>query len=599
MTTWIVAMAENVKITVEAPSVVEAGDQFRVRFTVNSQDVNNFSAPDFKGFEVIYGPATSRQSSFQFINGKSSRSSSITYTYVLVASKVGTYTIGAASAQVDGVTLHSHPLKIKVANIGSGAGASNSRQSASPSRQSRGSQPASTGSISSDQLFMTATASRTTVYEQEAIVLTYKLYTLVNLTQLEGKLPTLDGFQIQEIPLPHNKEFHTEQYKGRTYHAVTWTQYVLFPQKSGRLTIPAVTFEGVVVQPNQNLDPIDMFFNGVSGMVETKKRISAPAVVINVKSLPTPPAGFSGAVGQFDVSSSLSSQSVRAGDALTLKVNVKGVGNMKLINTPETPFPKDFESYDPKVNDQFSLTTKGLSGIRSFEYLAVPHHQGKYTILGTSFIYFDPVSASYKTLTTPSYDLKVAKGNGKNQDVNDYSDSQDEVKELGQDIRFIHTSDANKVDSQFHWTRYLLLYLIPLCIFFFILIMGRKRIQSHADVAFMRDRKATKIARRRLKRASALLAAHDHDKFYEEVLQALYGYAADKYNLSQEHLNKDNLQQMLQQRGVDSSLIEEFLHTIGDCEYARYAGGDNQTANMENLYSKAVSLITNIESQLK
>lgn len=599
MTTWMVAMAENVKITVDAPSVVETGDQFRVRFTVNSQDVDNFSAPDFKGFEVIYGPATSRQSSFQFINGKTSRSSSITYTYVLVASKVGTYTIGSASAQVNGATIHSRSIKIKVTNIGSGASASNSRQSSSSSQQARSRQQSSTGSISSDQLFMTATASRTTVYEQEAILLTYKLYTLVNLTQLDGKLPTLDGFQIQEIPLPHNKEFHTEQYKGRTYHAVTWVQYVLFPQKSGRLTIPAVTFEGVVVQPNQSLDPIDMFFNGTSGMVETKKKITAPAVVINVKSLPTAPAGFSGAVGQFEVSSSLSSESVRAGDALTLKVNVKGVGNMKLINTPETPFPKDFESYDPKVNDQFSLTTKGLSGVRSFEYLAVPHRMGKYTISGTPFIYFDPISATYKTLTTPSYTLNVAKGNGRNQDVNNYSDSQDEVKELGQDIRFIHTTDVDKTDMQFHLSRYLLLYILPLGIFFLFLIMGRKRIQSHADVAFMRDRKATKVARRRLKRASALLSAHNHDKFYEEVLQALYGYAADKYNLSQEHLNKENLQQMLQQRGVDAALIDEFLHTISDCEYARYAGGDNQTANMETLYSKAVSLITNIESQLK
>jgi len=599
MATWMVTMADNVKITVEAPSVVETGDQFRVRFTVNSQDVSNFSAPDFKGFEVIYGPATSRQSSFQFINGKSSRSSSITYTYVLVASKVGTYTIDAASAQVDGVTIHSRSLKVKVTNIGSGAGTSSQRQYSSSSQPSRRNQSSSTKSISSEQLFMTATASRTTVYEQEAILLTYKLYTLVNLTQLDGKLPTLDGFQIQEIPLPHNKEFHTEQYKGRTYHAVTWTQYVLFPQKSGRLTIPAVTFEGTVVQPNQSLDPIDMFFNGTSGMIETKKKISAPAVEINVKSLPTPPAGFSGAVGQFSVTSSLSSQSVRAGDALTLKVNVKGVGNMKLINTPGTPFPKDFESYDPKVNDQFSLTHKGLSGVRTFEYLAVPHRTGKYTIPSTPFIYFDPVAASYKTVNTPSYTLTVAKGNGKKQDVNDYSGGQDEVKELGQDIRFIHTSDVNKLNKQVHLSWYLLFYLIPLCLFFFILIMGRKRIQSHADVASMRNRKATKIARHRLKRASALLAAHNHDKFYEEVLQALYGYAADKYNLSQEHLNKDNLQQMLQQRGVDATLIEDFLHTISDCEYARYAGGDNQTSNMENLYSKAVSLITNIESQLK
>lgn len=592
------AEAEDVTITVDAPTVVEAGDQFRVRFTVSNQDVSSFSAPDFKGFEVIYGPATSRQSSFQFINGKSTRSSSITYTYVLVASKPGTYTLGAASAQVGGSTVHSRTMRIRVERIGSGA--SNQMQSSASSRRSvGGSQQSGSESVSSNQLFMTATASRTTVYEQEAILLTYKLYTSVNLTQLDGKLPTLDGFQIQEIPLPHNKEFHLEQYHGRTYHAVTWTQYVLFPQKSGQLTIPSVTFEGAVVQPNRTLDPIDMFFNGTSGMVETKRRISTPSVTIHVKPLPTSPAGFSGAVGHFELSSSLSPQQVNTGDAITLKIHVKGVGNMKLINTPEVSFPKDFETYDPKVNDRFSLTSSGLSGERTFEYLAVPRHAGKYSLSAVPFIYFDPTSGSYKTLRTEPYELNVGKGKGGNQDVNDFSGTQDEVKELGRDIRFIHTGHTEQGSTQFNLSRYLLAYLLPLALFFVILFFGRKRIQARADIAFVRGKKATKVARKRLRRAAALRTAQRPDEFYEEVLRALYGYAADKYNLSQEHLSKDNLQQMLQEKGVEQSLIEEFLHTIADCEFARYAGGGDPNQSMDSIYGKAVSLITNIESQLK
>lgn len=589
------AFADQGTITVDAPSTVEAGDQFRVRFTINSQDVDNFAAPDFKGFEVIYGPATSRQSSYQFVNGKTSHTSSITYTYVLVASKPGTYTLGAASAQVGGATIKSRPMRIHVERIGSGG----SSQSATSQRQGQQRQASSVGSIGSDQLFMTATASRTNVYEQEAILLTYKLYTTVNLTQLDGHLPSLDGFQIQEIALPHTKEFHTEKYRGRNYQAVTWTQYVLFPQKSGRLTIPSVTFEGVVVQPNRNLDPIDMFFNGASGMVETKKKISTPEVTINVKALPEAPSGFSGAVGEFELSSSLGPQEVKTGDAITLKLHVKGRGNMKLINTPEVKFPKDFERYDPKVTDNFSLTTGGLSGTRTFEYLAVPHRAGQATIPAVEFIYFDPSAQAYRTLRTESYALKVAKGKGGSQNVSDYSGTQADVKELGRDIRYIHRSDTASRQSQPDMRLYLLAYLLPVCAFVLALVIGRKRIMARADIAHARGKKATKVARRRLKRAAALRTAQRPDEFYEEVLRALYGYAADKYNLTQEHLNKDNLRLKLAEKGVDEALIDDFLRTITDCEFARFAGGTDSSQNMSDIYAKAVTLITHIENQLK
>lgn len=582
-------------ITVDAPSTVEAGDQFRVRFTINSQDVDNFAAPDFKGFEVIYGPATSRQSSYQYVNGKSSHTSSITYTYVLVASKAGTYTLGAASAQVGGTTVRSRAMKIKVERIGNGA----SSQSGSAQRQSQQNRASSVGTISSDQLFMTATASRTNVYEQEAVLLTYKLYTTVNLTQMDGNLPPLDGFQIQEIPLPHNKEFHTEKYHGRTYQTVTWSQYVLFPQKSGRLAIPSVTFEGVVVQPNRNLDPIDMFFNGASGMVETKKHISTPAVTINVKALPPAPDGFSGAVGHFELASTLGPDKVKTGDALTLRLFIKGQGNMKLINTPEVNFPKDFERYDAKVTDNFKLTQSGLSGTRTFEYLAVPHRTGKTTIPAVPFIYFDPTTSTYKTLRSEAYTIDVAKGKGGSQNVNDYSGAQEDVKELGRDIRYIHNSTTARTQGQPDLRLYLLAYLIPIVAFALALVVGRKQIKAHADIAHLRGKKATKVARRRLRRAASLRAAQQPDTFYEEVLHALYGYAADKYNLTNEHLNKDNLRMKLQEKGVAEELIEDFLHTIADCEFARYAGGADPSQSMDDIYAKAASLITHIENQLK
>ena len=359
--------ADEVSLRVSAPSTVEVGGKFRVQFTVNTQNVSHFSAPDFKGFEVIYGPATSSQSSFQMINGRTSQSSSIIYTYVLLAGNSGTFTIGSASVQVDGKTVKSKPVQVRVLSGGAG-GSSNGGSSNGGGNygggQSSSAPSASSSNISAKDLFMTATASRTSVHEQEAILLTYKIYTLVDLTQLDGKLPTLDGFQIQEIPLPRTKEFSIEQYNGRNYRTVTWSQYLLFPQKSGKLTIPSITYEGVVITRNRNLDPIEAFFNGQSGYSEVKRKITTPTLTINVSPLPNKPEGFS--------------KEVDANEAVTLKISVQGSGNMKLISTPEVQFPKDFETYDAKVNDNFQLTRSGLSGSKDFEYLFVPRHPGTY-----------------------------------------------------------------------------------------------------------------------------------------------------------------------------------------------------------------------------
>ena len=467
-----------------APSTVEAGGKFRVQFTINTQNASNFSAPDFKGFEVIYGPATSSQSSFQIINGRTSQSSSIIYTFVLMSDAPGTYTIGSASVLVDGKTVKSKPVQVRVlSGAGGGASAGGGANGGYSSNNGGGRQPSATAeqpsaNISAKDLFMTATASRTTVHEQEAILLTYKIYTLLDLRQLDSKLPTLDGFQIQEIPLPRTKEFDIEQYNGRNYRTVVWSQYLLFPQKSGTLTIPSITYEGLVITRNRNLDPIEAFFNGQSGYAEVKRKITTPTLTIHVSPLPNKPEGFSGAVGKFSVSSSISTQEVDANEAVTLKINVKGSGNMKLIAIPEVNFPKDFETYDAKVNDKFELTRTGLAGTKEFEYLFVPRHAGTYEIPAADFIYFDTDSRSYKTLKTEAYTLKVNKGKGgSGQNVSNYSGQQQDVQQLNQDIRFIKQGDVElhqPGDTFFGTWKYGLSYLLPLLFFVIVLIVGRK-----------------------------------------------------------------------------------------------------------------------------
>ncbi len=599
--------ADEVSLRVSAPSTVEVGGKFRVQFTVNTQNVSHFSAPDFKGFEVIYGPATSSQSSFQMINGRTSQSSSIIYTYVLLAGNSGTFTIGSASVQVDGKTVKSKPVQVRVLSGGAG-GSSNGGSSNGGGNsgnygggQSSSAPSASSSNISAKDLFMTATASRTSVHEQEAILLTYKIYTLVDLTQLDGKLPTLDGFQIQEIPLPRTKEFSIEQYNGRNYRTVTWSQYLLFPQKSGKLTIPSITYEGVVITRNRNLDPIEAFFNGQSGYSEVKRKITTPTLTINVSPLPNKPEGFSGAVGKFSVSSSISTKEVDANEAVTLKISVQGSGNMKLISTPEVQFPKDFETYDAKVNDNFQLTRSGLSGSKDFEYLFVPRHPGTYEIPASEFIYFDTESRSYKTIKTEAYTLKVNKGKGgAGQSVSNYSGQQQDVQQLNQDIRFIKKGDVDlhqPGDTFFGTWKCWAAYILPFLLFVIAMVLGRKQMKANANVAHLRGKKANKVALKRMKTAKKLLDAHDTGKFYDEVLRALWGYVGDKFNMSQESLNKENIEQSLTSRQVPDEQIQQFMKVLNDCEFARYAPGD-VNENMENVYNSAISAISKMEDNL-
>lgn len=596
----------DVTFNVSAPSSVEAGGKFRVQFIVNTQNVSNFVAPDFKGFDILYGPATSSQSSFQVVNGRTSQSSSITYTYVLVCNSPGNHTIGSASVTVDGKVVKSKQTQINVLSVGSGGSSSSSSygNTGSGSSSSRGQQQSSSSStrtIGDKDLFMTTTASRTNVCEQEAILLTYKIYTLVDLTQMDGKLPSLDGFQIQEIPLPRTKEFELEQYNGRNYRSVVWSQYLLFPQKSGDLTIPSITYEGLVVTRNQYLDPFEAFFNGQSGYTETKKKIIAPALTIHVSPLANKPAEFSGAVGKFTVSSSISAKEVDANDAVTLKISVTGTGNMKLISTPTVNFPADFETYDAKVNDKFQLTNSGLSGTKEFEYLAVPRHAGTYEIPATQFIYFDPDTRSYKTLATEAYTLNVNKGKGgAGQNVSNYTGQQMDVQQLNQDIRFIKKGDVEprrRGETVFNTVEYWMSYLLPLLLFVLCLVLGRKRMKANANVALSRGRKANKVALKRMKVAKKLLELHDQGKFYDEVLHALWGYVADKFNMSQEDLNKEHIEQSLISRNVPDDQISQFIKVLNDCEFARYAPGD-VNENMGNVYNSAIDAISRMEDNL-
>lgn len=594
---WQVKAADNVRFVAEAADVVVSGDQVRLVFTVNSQDIKDFRAPSIKGFDVLMGPSRSQQSSIQIINGKRTSNSSTAFTYILLAGSPGTYTIPAASVEVNGEKVFSNAISIKVLpqDQNSGNSGNNGGGSASSSRsQAAGSR------ISDNDLFITATASKTTVHEQEAILLTYKVYTVVNLRQLRGDMPDLKGFHTQEVDLPQQKKFTLEHYKGRNYNTTVWSQYVLFPQQTGKLEIPSITFDGVIAQQTVSDDPFDAFFNG-GGYVEVKKKITTPKVVINVQPLPAKPAGFAGAVGEFKLASSINATDVKTNDAVTIKLTLSGTGNMKLIGTPEVKFPQDFEIYDPKVTDDYKLTNSGLTGTKTFEYLAIPRHAGNFTIPAVEFTYFDLKSNSYKTLKTEAYNLKVAKGQGNaDQVISDFT-NKESVKMLGKDIRFIKLGDSSlrpKGDFFFGTVGYYLCYLIPLLLFVVFAVIYRQKALENANVAKVKTKKANKVATRRMKLAGKLLAENKKNEFYDEVLKALWGYISDKLSIPVSQLSKDNIEAELTNYGVQEALIAEFIGVLNECEYARYAPG-NENEAMDKVYSASVEVISKMENSIK
>lgn len=600
------------KLTIQAPAQAEVGRRVRVSYTLNSNDFDRIQIDgDFTGFDLLFGPSISTSNSIRIINGQTTQSSSTTFTYTLAPTKAGTFTLPSASLNSGGQKVKSGTAKIEIlpasdnsaqsSRQGGGQGAYGQSSASAGQGSSRSSMhtPSTDEHIGNKDLYFIVTASKKHVFEQEAILLTYKLYSLVTVEQLAGEIPQLDGFHTQEIEQPQQRSFTMERVGNKNYGTVVWRQYVVFPQKSGKLTIPSVDYEADVVVQDRNIDPFDAFFGGGSLMQRVKKIVKAPAVEIQVDPLPAKPANFSGAVGKgFTISGKLVPEQIDANDATTLTLTVSGTGNMKLISCPTIEWPKDFEQYDPKTTDTSTkLTTNGTSGKVVYECVAVPHHGGKYEIPPVEFCYFDTDSRQYKTIKTQSFELGVAKGTNTPASVA----QQEEIKELTNDIHYIKQGDVEVrqhaddfYGSVMHWLSYLLLAVI----FAVVMIIFRRQVAANADTKHLRRRKASKAAAKRLKSASKLLAAGKAEPFYDEVMRALWGYVADKLSLPVTDLTKDNVSEKLLARGVDGQTTENFLSVLGECEFARFAPGDPAT-NMENLYNRATEVIDQLEDMIQ
>ena len=596
--------ADEVVFKANAPSQVIAGRPFQLTYTVN-QRCRDLNAPEFTDFDVLAGPYSSTSSSISFVNGRRTSSYEQTYTYTLMAQRTGTFTIGPASIKVDGSNYQSNGVRIQVLPEDQ-----QPQQTASQGRgQGQQSSQGSQGSqVSSENLFVRTITTKTKVHEQEAFMIMYKLYFAnVDVAQLTNntKLPEFTGFLKQEL---EQGEIQTEleHYNGRNYQTAVLYRTILYPQHSGDITIDPARFEAVLrVQTRQQVRSIfDDFFGSYTNVT---KMLTAPGVTIHVAALPGgKPAGFSGGVGKFNLTPSISQTELQANDAVTIKLDISGSGNMKLLKTPSIDWPEGFEPYDPKVTNNFKTTSSGVSGTKSIEYLAIPRSAGDYTIPAVHFSYFDIEDKAYKTLSTPEYTIHVKRGAGSSAGSSSseegavvYHAQKEDIKQLGSDIRYIDAkplqrkakAQSSLIDYQYLW----LWYVLPLVLAGIVLVVLRKQMLENADITRVRYKRANKVAQKRLKAAAAALKANNKDAFYAAIEQAAWTYLSDRLSIPTADLNKENITSILQQKGVSETLIADVKNVLSTAEFARYAPSTDHA--MDDLYTATTNLINNLEDQ--
>ena len=593
------AWADDVVFQANAPKQVVLGKPFQISYSVN-QRAKNFRAPEFVDFDVLAGPYTSQSSSTSFVNGKRSSAINLTYTYTIMAQKEGTFSIAPATIMVSGEQYRSNGLKITVLPPDEEEHADASRSGSNSSNAKASSSGSNSGSaVSGENIFMKTIVSKTKVKEQECILLQYKIYWAgVDLAQFTNntQIPEFKGFLKQDL---EQGEIQTnlEHYNGRNYNTAVIYQTLLYPQRAGEVKIEPASFEAVLrVQNRANVRSLFEEFYG--SYTNVTKTLNAPGTTIHVSSLPSgKPAGFSSGVGQFSIQSSISSQDITTNDAVTIRLTIQGTGNMKLVKTPAVDWPEGFEVYDPKVQNNFKSTTAGVSGTKSIEYLAIARAAGDYTIPPISFSYYDTQADEYRVLQTPEYTVHVARDAADQSQqtvVNTFVDKED-IRQLGTDIRYIHTTALPAVREPLlsgFTGLWWLLYLVPTLLAALLFVVFRKRIRENADESRVRYKKAGKVAQKRLKKAKKLMS-ESNAAFYEEIERAAWTYLSDRLSIPTAELNKDNIAEILRAKGTADALIQQVRDVLSTAEFARYA--PSAAGSMQDLYSATESLINALE----
>ena len=589
----------QVSCTAKAPSEVGVGQAFRYQVTLNEKPSKILST-NFSNFDVLNGPNQSSSSSISIINGQMTQSSSYTYTYTLAAKKEGSYTIPGVVFSVNGNQVKANNVTVSVVE-GGGNGGGTTAAAGRGQQQQRAQQ--SQGFDKRD-VYVKAYCSNSNPYVGEQVIITHKLYVgpSVNggyqVTSVNA--PTQSGLWSYTLGNPDaDAPRTTEVIDGKKFTVFEVRRTAVFPQKSGKITVTPfeIGFMCRVIYTQQSNDPFDMFFGGRQYAQDYELDLKSNSVVLNCKPLPeaNKPEDFSGLAGNFTISSKLSRNELKTNDAANLTITVSGTGNLQHVEAPFIEFPADFDVTDPKITDNINTRGNSVTGSRTFEYILIPREPGDFTIPAANFSYFDLKSRSYKTLTTESYAMKVEKG--KVGGVTTSTSNQKDIKFLSKDIRFIKTNG-----NAFHPKRgeffgspwFYVGMILPLLLLIIFIIVWRKNMETKQNVVLLKDKRANKVAKKRLKRAGQLLKTGQKEEFYVEISQVLWGYMSDKFHIPLSQLSMDTVEEKLKEKKVDEESVKEFLETLNQCEFARFAPGDS-TQMMNEMYQRAHDFMTKIE----
>ena len=595
--------AGEVTFEASSPLTVAVGEAFRVEFALNADpDEGSFQAPSFEGFDVIAGPAESRGHSVQIVGNSMTKSINYTITYVLLPQSAGNVTIGPARIDVEGKTYRTEPLPIEIVNEGD---ASRARQQ--PQGRTGGSgdaQASAQGQVAKDDILLRAVVSRSSVYKNEPLHVAFKLYTRVPYVNIVPEsAPSFNGFWSQDLTDPNSARVGRETYNGKVYETRVLYDYLLYPQQVGSLTIDPVdmTVVAQVVVQSRNADP---FFGGGREVFNVPRKVQSQRATVTVKPLPSgAPSSFSGAVGRFTMDTQLPSERIAANSGATFTVKISGTGNLTFVQAPKLPLPTSFEQYNVKTTESINTSATGISGYRQFEYPFIARAEGTYDIEPIEFTYFDPQRVQYVTLRSKPLTLEItpdARGGGDAVVMQGRGMSKEEVKMLGQDIRFIKLGGAQLRSERVPFifsAAYWILLLGVLVLFTMIYVALRKQIRESQNVALVRGKRANKVAVQRFRAAKRYMEEQNRHAFYEEMLRALWGYMSDKFNIPVANLTKENVREELHKRGVSSEDSQRFTDIITQCDEAQYS--PVETARMNDVYSEGVNLISRIESVIK
>ncbi len=603
----------NITFTASSKTMVEVGERFQIFYTLNA-DGSGFTAPDFGTLSVISGPNRSSSSSIQYINGRMSQSTELTFSFYVMATREGEVNIPPATIKVNGKTYKSNPLTIKV--LKGNAAAQN--QSGGQTQQSAGSggggaTSSGGGLVKNSDIFLKALISDGSPYLGQQVIVTYRLYFKVNISNLSvNRQPSFSGFWTKDLQ-DNNKQLQqsTKVINGVQYAVADIDKVAIFPQKTGKLTIDPMELEVVAqvrtqTKRRRSHDPFDDFFNDPffnRNIKNVKVKVNSNKLTLDVKPLPQAdkPADFNGAVGEFSFAAKIDRTKLTANDALTITVTVSGNGNLELIDPPSVKFPVDFESYDPKVTNRIRTGSNGISGYKKFEYLAIPRNPGDFVIPPVTFSFFNPKDGKYYTYSSEEYKIHVDKGKGNANGITYSSSAQEDIHYIGKDIHHIKTGvvQFKPVGKYFFASEvFYALAILPLLILLIVWLLIRQRRKRLGNIDLIKNKKATKVARSRLHKAEKFRKEGNEKAFFDEIAQALWGYIADKFSVSQAELSMETVKQKLSEKGVDEEVTNSFVNVLNDIEFARFAPGDT-AGKMENIYNEAMDAILQAEKALK